>query len=861
MALHTFASKTFEADTFEAGTFTGVGVDPAVSPPTTPGHYARVAPTTGGYNRISTTAGGYQRKQVTGGYYWRRDNATSSFTAESYALFGHGITTLAEAQAFIQRFLNLIDGTTSMSAAFEEYLTTEGYRIADADVDGEGSTLSERHFLYWLDHELKRRKKQIGYVNRLSEAGWGSATPSILTDADPLGLVDTLQGRSIKIAIIDPDAVDDEDASSADGPVLVTPLSGSNNTCTLLDGSTAKTNGSSANLFTDSNKDTYRYRLWGKTAVYGAWMNMDETGGSTSTRIPNSTLPCVWLTRWSANNTLAHEVYLRRPSAFSQPSYVWNGGYPGEFPKVSMGSSLDDDTSPADVGTGNGLYSYRDQMVLVSQTATSGRNNVKFRNLWLSGKRQTAGGNFVYARQIMRLLAHGSGHSIRHCKITDCQTIMATDYVAGDFPELVDFAYATRVSNSRATPIVGINNLSDDFVFDSNCGEPASTDGWPNDTNSAAFSIATSQSTGGGSPKVQFTTTATHDITTSDTIVVSDGHTGWDGESKVGQFTVASVTATTIATDADWTGTTGGTGGTARVAPTNTQAGALLFSDGGNAVSGMRVTRNTFSGAGFSWIVNLRTVDQLYVAHNHSTAGCGDCFYFSGPSNATIEYNRISGNGRDFNAIAGKNGGGGIVVDGGAWGDCTDVVIQYNVLWNTERMANGFTRGLWTKDTMDGVTFRRNIVYRDGVYVDSDGTITTITVDINENLIVGLPEALKTKSSGVFNAPIEVNHQTLTGNVAGTLNGQTTVTNNRIWRFADATPYQETIETGPHLTVRNGYHYEVDDTLAGFTGNVAEKPDWAGDPESGDFRLTADPIGFPSGMPFTAALSKAWQSS
>ena len=205
--------------------------------------------------------------------------------------------------------------------------------------------------------------------------------------------------------------------------------------------------------------------------------------------------------------------------------------------------------------------------------------------------------------------------------------------------------------------------------------------------------------------------------------------------------------------------------------------------------------------------------------------------------------------------------GGGIVVDGGEWGNCTNVVIQYNVLWNTERMSNNATRSLWTKDTMDGVTFRRNITYRNGVYVDSDGTITTITVDIDENLIVGLSEAQKVKASGIFNAPIEVYHVTLVGNVAGTLNGQTTVTNNRIWRFADATPYQETIEAGPHMVIRNGYEFEVDDTLDGFTGNVAAKPDWAGDPESGDFRLGTDPIGFPSGMPFTAAASKAWQPS
>ncbi|RIK72205.1 MAG: hypothetical protein DCC68_26685 [Planctomycetota bacterium] len=169
-------------------------------------------------------------------------NEAAIFAAEKRALFGDSLTTLADFQGFITRFVAIIEGATVVSDLFMEYLLTEGweYDLAEAP---EGGTLDARHLLYWLDIKLKENKQAIGYTNRLSEAGgsWGAAAPTTLTQADPLDLVTTLEGLACNVAIIDPQAVDDGDPSSSDGPVIVTYQSGSNNTCTLLDGTTAKT--------------------------------------------------------------------------------------------------------------------------------------------------------------------------------------------------------------------------------------------------------------------------------------------------------------------------------------------------------------------------------------------------------------------------------------------------------------------------------------------------------------------------------------------------------------------------------------------------------------------------------------------
>jgi hypothetical protein len=97
----------------------------------------------------------------------------------------------------------------------------------------------------------------------------------------------------------------------------------------------------------------------------------------------------------------------------------------------------------------------------------------------------------------------------------------------------------------------------------------------------------------------------------------------------------------------------------------------------------------------------------------------------------------------------------------------------------------------------------------------------------------------------------------------GTLNGEVSITDNNFWRFENSTPAQVEIETGAHLVVNiepTPDFFAVGDTLAGFTDNDDERPDWVGDPEADDFRLGDNSFAgwFPADMPFTAAMSKAW---
>lgn len=348
--------------------------------------------------------------------------------------------------------------------------------------DGGLSNVDVFDMLYWLDVKLKANKATLGYTTRLSQAnggsGWGTAAPNSLTNADPLDLVTTLEGLGVKVAIIDSNAIDDADASSQNGPVLITYGGGSNNPCKLLDGTTAKSYQSSPNLFTDSNKNTYRYRLWGGTTTYGAMTNLDERSGGSSCRIPRGANKTVILVRSGTDSQWNRECVTRQVTGDDPATYVILTGYPGEHPKVICGNQTDNDASPTTIGTasfGGGEI----PGMLTLGSGSNRRDNFHIRNIEFSGGRKSLDDatDECFAAVLVYYTAVSSG-SVRFCSFTDFQYLEPGDANAATFPNLVDTFHALRVS-ATMEQCTGLWVTASDMLIDSNYFYPRAVAAWP----------------------------------------------------------------------------------------------------------------------------------------------------------------------------------------------------------------------------------------------------------------------------------------------------------------------------------------------------------------------------------------------
>lgn len=708
-----------------------------------------------------------------------QNRARGNVGAELKSLGINGtVTTLQDALDFIARFNAIIGNPDSVSPATISVLITNSF------MPWHDGPLGVRHMLYWLDRLLKRNKVANGgslnYTNRLSEmAGWGAAAPDTIADADPLNLVTVLEGLQCNVAIIDPQAVDDGNAASLDGPVIVTYLSGSNNTCTLLDGSTAKAGPNTDRLFTDANKNTFQYRLWGgngsSATLGGGLKNTAEAGGSSSTRFGNSTKPCIVLVRYATTHVLRQEITWEKRVA-NAPDHIILTGYPGELPIVRMGSSTTgSDASPSAVGAS--------AMITVGgSSASQARMNVHIRNIEFWGNRDSdaGGGALIFAPTLIYyhsgISANLSSGSIRHCVFRKTQFIRPNDSQAGSYPHLVDAVWATRSASYNFS--AGVFVECDDFVFDSNYVEPAAKATW---------------------------------------------------RAKPDNYTTF---------DSGW---------------------LMIARSTGRTHLNQRVTRNTFAGVKTNSMIVCGTstnpTQNLYIADNHvevyDKVGID---VFNAQSGAIIERNRCHDYG---NATYSQEGGGtGIQIT-----NCAGFIVRNNVVFNHETAitgAIGIAISTTTGTTENGQVYG-NIVYRGVIRLDDNSGGGNLTgMEIYNNLCAGMTEARK--ATNHTNAPIHVELTLAIGTLEGNI-----IRDNNVWRFADGTPDQATIEAGPHLGIRTtgaGNTYEVTDTLTGWTGNTKERPAWAGDPEADDLRLdgsNAFASWFPGSMPFTAALSQAWE--
>lgn len=779
------------------------------------------------------------------------------------------VASVGDATDFIDRFVAIIETPGTVTQPTLEYLTVDSF------MPGPGADwpIGARHMLYWLDRLLKNNKVSIGYTNRLSEAGasWGGATPDLLSEADPLGLVATLEGLTpaIRVVIVDHDAVADAagdaaDATKRDTVVRIPRGGASDEPCTTLAGTAKSYNdgGGASDDLLNNTTDTYRYRFW-KTLV-----DLNERNGS-RLRFPDEAVESMVLVRNTASDHIVNVenqigCTMSGGTPQVQNTRITLRGYPGEWPEIWCGNSADSDVTPTECPNSaldptNGTAT----IFRIGQAADKYRDNFHIRNIHFHGKRETAGGDWIFCGEEVIRYDFGTGGSVRYCKITDVNPLPDNDTainLAAADPTVIDHANSVR----SARTFNGLTVATNGVVVDSNYFEGVDIDDYPNASNSSVATISTSDSNGGS---LRFNCTGAHGLT-SGTISVS-GHSGFTGNTKLGKFTIASVTANTITTTASFTGT-GGTGGTIRVPASESRTGTAMLDiqDADDVI----VTRNQFRGLMGNPLRIQESADTI-VEDNIIEGYDGTSLYIRESTGTRVRRNRIGPHGSADYALS--TASHGIQV-----GYSSDVIIEDNVIFSIEPTNNVASYGIWIKalETVvtENVIARRNLLYRNGLSFDNDGyaTATISNIEFSNNLVVGMTEMHKTKESSgkaYLNANMLVNFLGRTGNVAGTLNGLVTITDNQFWRFANATPSQSTIEAGDFLAVRNtgaanlSDYYDTTDTLTGWTGNTTGKPDWIGNPEwvsktaSGDFRMTTDPIGFDGRTPFTEASSQAWE--
>lgn len=733
----------------------------------------------------------------------RRSGATNNALVQAelaaLGIDADDITTVADVTDFIDRFVAIIEDPLSVSATTLRYLATDSFAA------GTSLPLHAGHMLYWADRLVKQNKVGIGYTDRLSEADevtetWGAVTPDNLADADPFDLVTTLEGLGCNVAIIDPEAVDDATAGSEDGPVLITD---SSRNCTLLDATTAKSFDSSADLFktVSATRDAYRYRLWGlKTAVngndtVGGFGNLHEGGGGVH-RFPNSTKPCIILTRHGDDHQVAKERIWRNPS-LAEPAYILLSGYPGEFPTIRMGSSVVG-SAPQTLDNGPQIY---------WGFSTTGRSNTHLRNLDLVGNRDgeydDGGGNVtgkVYAKTMFLVQSSSTNCSVRHCRVRDFLPMTPSHSEAASYADYVDIIYPDRpASNGDDPSFEAFFVKGSDFTFDSNHVQAAdlgiasfeeygSTYPISRGTDVQAHNARITRNTYDGFCSGDYCRVTprpgAENITgyyCADNVIVSNGYKCLlaQSSSSVSTHSISGIIERNFVYNAGTEDRQNAGGDLASLFP---GAGTLIVRD--------NVFANNIDGQ---------------VQRDQMTAGAVGI----GMADATGDGDIDSGNGT---AIGGTQ-------------------FYNNILWNTVLRFSSDVAGYANAQT---------IVASHEVY---------------KNLIHGPPDPLKsenrTSPSDLLDAPVMFNIY------AGTTLGNTTFTDNNVTR--DAGDDNETVLLAHRDGASSVTQYEVADTqMTGVSGLTSSDPQYA-DPANGDFTSgNATLAAYVASAPKTRAAVRAW---
>lgn len=772
------------------------------------------------------------------------------------------IETVDDVKEFITEFLEVIDNPSLMSVSDIEYLVTEGNFILDADLDGYGSTLNEKHLFVWLDLLLKYHKSNLGYTTRLSEIGFGSASPLTLTEADPFDLVTTLENRDYTVVIIDADAADDESNSSLDGCVNIkrTSTIGANPGDITTIGGVSKT---TLGLF-DGNGDT-QYRFW-QTLV-----NFHERGGG-GRRCPNKfDAKCLFLVR--ATNTNKHVVNVENIiGARVETQTVQISGSPtgGTYKLISsnFGTTADIPYNATASEVQTALRALPDlSNVTVTSTGTTPnyKHTIQFHRITtvvnpaeLTSSNSLTGGTPLIQHnttqsgdaQVATLL--WMGYPGEFPEIWCGNSVAGTDAVPTQCPDPNDIV--TNGTDFIFKPGTASNKYRDNFHI---CniwfhGKRETTDG------DFIYAGGLFYFSNGQNCSVRRC-----ELTDSQCIKPSDDNAAEYPDIVDFAYNVRSVLAPTYRLmyvrqdnfifNSDyvkygdinyWPSDAGAT------VDYITSGQVALDFGGGQEINNLRFTQNTVIGPYYRESCKFDNSIGAYIAYNDITHYYEEAIAGFSTDSMTIEFNRIGFIGNENLTLT---PGRGIGVE-----NSTNAIVRYNVIFSVEPLwtqSNGisvFSSGNSGTPQMVGHRIYGNLSYRVNFKVDSnrqvDGggnPVVPDDVEIYNNLMCGMPEADKgTRNDALMIFEIGDNTDIT---YSGILDYSVSVHNNGFWRFADSTPTQITIEAGPHLRVYDSLSssipYEVDDTLDNWVDNVALLPKFldANEAETNhDFRLATD---------------------
>jgi hypothetical protein len=413
----------------------GGGSGAVAEPIVDPGQYARVASGRRTFPRQPQNRTSYPRQPVSDGGYPRIitpvNNEAAILNEAIVALFQDPWTVLADATSFITRFIAIVNDNGSVPASLLEYLLTEGGAI-DSDAEHYISTLGPVHLLYWLNRKLIEHKATIGYTDRLSEAGWGVATPDNLTDADPLDLVATLDGMTVHALLADAQAVDDGNAASLDGPVQI----GTSNDAYLIDNAVPNS-GTAKNPLSMFNGEAYRYKYFGGfTSANILNLSLDEQGSSSTRRYPRATTPVIVLFKGGDpyESQDAHSRFVRNDTG-SQPQndYILWRNYPGETVTFKTGRLA---------ATG-----------MTGVLLSTNRERIWFDGIKFEGRYGTEGA-YYFCNRLMEFQASAVDCRVMRCEFDWIKIIATGDSRATGNPGYVDRDFAAKDAAADAATFI-----------------------------------------------------------------------------------------------------------------------------------------------------------------------------------------------------------------------------------------------------------------------------------------------------------------------------------------------------------------------------------------------------------------------
>lgn len=376
-----------------------------------------------------------------------------------------GTPTESDFVQFVSDFNDLIDD--------DSVLTAHDLKFLDQASNDGVLTYYDRDF--WIEMIAKKYLSLTGRT-------FGSSSPSVIADADPLGLrLDTAGNLRTDVIILDPQGAN-ETTSAADGPVVI---ARGGNVCTTPGGLT-KNAGGSSNLWSTTG-EAYRYQFWTRFA------DINEATGGSNVRFkegPDGTVQnqevTVYIRYSSSHAQLREEIVWRKRVAGFHAGRIVVRGYPTDaIPSIRMGNSAVDadgvtldDVSPATIGDINGGTA-KPAMINVGDISTRERLNVWIHHLEFVGNRDLVGTfGLMFCATLIQYNGGGlSSGGIERCNFVDFQFITPGDPNAGTFTTLVDTLHATRSADLKIC--YGIINRADDWVFKHNYIRAVDIDDWP----------------------------------------------------------------------------------------------------------------------------------------------------------------------------------------------------------------------------------------------------------------------------------------------------------------------------------------------------------------------------------------------